>query len=30
VARLGVEIREVAERKSKQINAAYDEAMKRF
>ena len=30
VARLGDEIREVAERKSKQINAAYDEAMKRF
>ena len=29
VARLGDEIREVAERKSKQINAAYDEAMKR-
>jgi len=30
VAQLGDEIREVAERKSKQINAAYDEAMRRF
>ena len=30
VAELGDEIREVAERKSKQINSAYDEAMKRF
>ncbi len=30
VAQMGHEIREVAERKSKQINAAYEEAMRRF
>jgi DnaJ like chaperone protein len=30
VAQMGDEIREVAERKSKQINAAYEEAMRRF
>lgn len=30
VAQLGAEIRAVAERKSKEINAAYDEAMRRF
>jgi DnaJ like chaperone protein len=30
VAQLGEEIRAVAERKSKEINAAYDEAMRRF
>lgn len=30
VARLGPEIRELAEQRSKEINAAYDEAMRRF
>ena len=30
VTRLGPEIRELAEQRSKEINAAYDEAMRRF